>query len=182
MAVDARTERLIEQHADRAYSIALRMSGNEADAGDIVQEAFLRVIKYMESYDASLPFEAWLGQIIKNVYLHSLRVEMRRRAVPLSGPVEEDDAYTLEEVLADPAPGPERQSLAREESDRMQSALGRLSANLRMAVILVDLEGMDREQSAVALGCSLSALDVRLHRARAQLKEILLRQEKGKPS
>ena len=83
-AMDAQTEKLIEAHADRAYSIALRMTGNEADAGDVVQEAFLRVIKYMKSYDSTYPFEAWLGQIIRNVYLNSLRVEARRKSVPLS--------------------------------------------------------------------------------------------------
>lgn len=168
--MDARIESLIEKHADRAYAIALRMSGNPADAGDIVQEAFLRVMKYAQSYDSSQPFEAWLAQIIRNVYFNSLRVEARRRAVPLSSSVDDEDAFALEDVLSDAEPGPERQAVARENSDQVQEALGTLSPVLRMTVILVDLEGMEREEAARSLGCSLSALDVRLHRARAQLK------------
>src|SRR3954471_9450618 len=90
-AMDAQTEKLIDAHADRAFSIALRMTGNEADAGDVVQEAFLRVMRYMKSYDSTYPFEAWLSQIIRNVYLNSLRVEARKRSVPLSHRAGDDD-------------------------------------------------------------------------------------------
>jgi RNA polymerase sigma factor (sigma-70 family) len=168
--VDARTEQLIEAHADRAYGIALRMTGNAADAGDIVQEAFLRVMRYMNTYDASYPFEAWLAQIIRNVYLNSLRVEARRRAVPLSALDADGEGLPLEDRLADPTPGPEASAESRDAVDEVQSALNTLSPTLRMAVILVDLEGMAREDCAIALGCSLSALDVRLHRARARLR------------
>lgn len=170
-AMDARTERLIEAHADRAYSIALRMTGNEADAGDVVQEAFLRVIKYMDSYDASYPFEAWLGQIIRNVYLNSLRLESRRRAVPLSRAADDEDGpLPLEETLADAEPGPEARAESAAAAEEVQAALSALSPALRMSVVLVDLEGLGREAAAQALGCSLSALDVRLHRARAALR------------
>jgi RNA polymerase sigma-70 factor (ECF subfamily) len=132
-------------------------------------------MKYMKSYDATYPFEAWLGQIIRNVYLNSLRLEARRRSVPLSGHPRDDDGETLalEEVLADPSPGPERLAQAESDSARVRKTLEILSAPLRMAIILVDLEGMDREEAARALGCSLSALDVRLHRARGQLRERL---------
>lgn len=172
-AVDAETERLIELHADRAYAIALGMCANRADAGDIAQEAFLRVIKYMKSYDPSQPFEAWLGQIIRNVYLNSLRLEARRRSVPLSGTSEEAELPALEEVLADPSPGPQEEAEARSRRDEIHAALQTLSPALRMAVILADLEGMEREDCARALGCSLSAFDVRLHRGRAKLRERL---------
>ena len=170
--MDADIDRLIELHADRAFEIARRMTGNDTDAGDVVQEAFLRVIKYMKTYDPSQPFEAWLSQIIRNVYLNSLRLEARRRSVPLSDDTREG-VLPLEEVLADPAPGPEQAAQSRSDQDQVQAALTELSPTLRMAVILVDLEGMGREDCARTLGCSLSALDVRLHRARAQLREIL---------
>ncbi len=169
--MDAQLERLIELHADRALAIALRMAGNRADAEDIVQEAFLRVIKYVKNYDPSHPFEAWLGQIIRNVYLSSLQREAPRRTVPLSQAEEGQGA--LEEILADPAPGPQEAAMAESERDEIQAALSSLSPSLRMAVILVDLEGMEREDCARALGCSLSALDVRLHRGRAGLRKRL---------
>lgn len=166
-------ERLIEAHAERAYSIALRMTGNAADAGDVVQEAFLRVMRYMKTYDRSYPFEAWLSQIIRNVYLNSLRVEARRRSVPLSSAPGDDEDFSLEARLADPAPGPEQDADRRDAHDEVHSALGALSPALRMGVILVDLEGMERGDAAQALGVSLSALDVRLHRARARLRETI---------
>ena len=180
--MDAQTERLIEAHSERAYSIALRMTGNEADAGDVVQEAFLRVMKYMHTYDSSYPFEAWLSQIIRNVFLNSLRVEARRKSVPLSTVAADDDedgSFSLENRLADPAPGPEADADRREKVDEVHAALPSLSPTLRMAVILVDLEGLERNDAAQTLGCSLSALDVRLHRARGRLREEIERKRQG---
>ena len=170
--MDAEIDRLIALHADKAYSVALRMTGNQADAGDVVQEAFIRVMKYFHRYDPSLPFEAWMAQILRNVYITSLRKEAARRSVPLSR-TGDDDAASLEDFLAETEPGPERLAQARENTDLVQGALARLSPTLRMAVVLVDLEGSPREEAASALGCSLSALDVRLHRGRARLKELL---------
>ncbi|MBI3288980.1 MAG: sigma-70 family RNA polymerase sigma factor [Elusimicrobia bacterium] len=170
--MDAEIDRLIALHADKAYAAALRMTGNETDAGDVVQEAFLRVMKYFNRYDPTLPFEAWMVQILKNVYFTSLRKEASRRSVSLSRPVGEDSA-ALEDFLEDTAPGPERLAQARENTDRVQAALARVSPTLRIAIVLVDLEGMPREEAASTLGCSLSALDVRLHRGRGRLKELL---------
>ena len=170
--MDAEIDRLIALHADKAYAVALRLTGNPADAGDVVQEAFLRAMKYFATYDPSLPFEAWLNQILRNVYLTYLRKEASRRSVSLTAKADEDSA-SLEDALADAGPGPERWAEARDNSDRVQGALGRLTPPLRMAVAMVDLEGSTREEAAAALGCSLSALDVRLHRGRHRLKELL---------
>ena len=170
--MDAEIDRLIALHADKAYAVALRLTGNPADAGDVVQEAFLRAMKYFATYDPSLPFEAWLNQILRNVYLTYLRKEASRRSVSLTAKADEDSA-SLEDALADDGPGPERWAEARDAGDRVQVALGRLTPPLRLAVAMVDLEGSTREEAAAALGCSLSALDVRLHRGRHRLKELL---------
>jgi RNA polymerase sigma-70 factor (ECF subfamily) len=170
--VDAEIDRLIALHADKAYAVALRMTGNPTDAGDVVQEAFLRVMKYFNRYDPTLPFEAWMVQILKNVYFTSLRKEASRRSVPLSYKSDEDSA-ALEDFLAATEPGPERLAQASENTDRVQAALARVPPAMRMALVLVELEGTPREAAAAALGCSLTALDVRLHRGRARLKELL---------
>lgn len=170
--MDADIDRLISLHADRAYAIALRMTGNEAVAGDVVQEAFLRAMRYFKTYDPTLPFEAWLSQILRNVYLSSLRSEARKRSVSLSYKTDED-AAALEDALASDEPSPERMAEARENTDRVQAALILLSPTLRLAVVMVDLEGAAREEAASTLGCSLAALDVRLHRGRQKLKELL---------
>lgn len=170
--VDAEIDRLIALHADKAYAVALRITGDPSEAGDVVQEAFLRAMRYFKTYDPSLPFDAWLNQILRNVWLTSLRKEAAHRSVSLSAKVDEDSA-SLEDALADAEPGPERWAQAREDSDRVQAALARLTPAMRAAVALVDLEGSSREEAAAALGCSLTALDVRLHRGRQRLKELL---------
>ena len=170
--MDAEIDRLIALHADKAFAVALRMTGNSTDAGDVVQEAFLRVMKYFDKYDPTLPFEAWMVQILKNVYFTSLRKEASRRSTSLDYRKDEDSA-SLEDFLAETAPGPERLAQARENTDRVQGALALISPAMRMSIVLVDLEGVPREEAASTLGCSLSALDVRLHRGRAKLKELL---------
>jgi RNA polymerase sigma-70 factor (ECF subfamily) len=170
--VDADIDRLIALHADKAYAVALRLTGDPTVAGDVVQEAFLRAMKYFKTYDPTLPFEAWLNQILRNVYLTSLRKEASRRSVSLCARFDEDSA-SLEEALADEGPGPERWAVARETSDRVQVALDRLTPPQRLAVVMIDLEGSTREEAAAASGCSLAALDVRLHRGRQRLKELL---------
>ncbi len=170
--MDAEIDRLIALHADKAYAMAVRITGDPTIAGDVVQEAFLRAMKYFSTYDPTLPFEAWINQILRNVYLTSLRQEASRRAVSLNAKTDEDSA-SLEDALADTEPGPERWAQARDESQRVQAALLRLPPAMRTAVALIDLEGSSREEAAAALGCSLSAMDVRLHRGRARLKELL---------
>ena len=170
--MDAEIDRLIALHADKAYAVAVRITGDPTVAGDVVQEAFLRAMKYFATYDPSLPFEAWLNQILRNVYLTSLRQEAARRSVSLNAKTDEDSA-SLEDALAETEPGPERWAVARDESQRVQCALLRLSPAMRTAVAMIDLEGSSREEAAAALGVSLSALDVRLHRGRARLKELL---------
>jgi RNA polymerase sigma-70 factor (ECF subfamily) len=170
--VDAEIDRLIALHADKAYAVALRMTGNPADAGDVVQDAFIRAMRYFQNYDPTLPFEHWLNAILRNVYLSSLRREASRRSTSLSRTFGEDEA-SLADFLPDDEPGPERRAQASEDTDRVQAALQRLTPPLRMAIALVDLEGSSREDAASALGCSLSALDVRLHRGRQKLKELL---------
>lgn len=170
--MDAEIDRLIALHADKAYAVALRITGDPTEAGDVVQEAFLRAMRYFETYDPTLPFEGWLNRILRNVYLTSLRKEAARRSVSLTGRADEDSA-SLEDALADAGPGPERWAEARENTDRVQAALAALTPPLRLAVAMVDLEGSPREEAAAALGCSLAALDVRLHRGRQKLKELL---------
>lgn len=147
------------------------MTGNEADAGDIVSEAFMRALTHFRSYDPTLPFGAWLSAILRNVYLTSLTREAARRSVSLSYAA--DSEFSLADILPDTAPGPERMAIAADESARVQNALLRLSPAARLAVTMVDLEGAPREEAASVLGCSLSALDVRLHRGRERLKELL---------
>ena len=58
----------INQHANKAYSFAYRLAGNEQDARDLVQEAFARALKYFEKYDPARPFGPWVNRILKNVF------------------------------------------------------------------------------------------------------------------
>src|SRR4051812_22250518 len=66
-------ETLLQRCADKAYGFALRLSGNDADAQDLVQEAFARAFEHRDRYDPTRPFEAWLYRILHNIFLDSVR-------------------------------------------------------------------------------------------------------------
>jgi len=76
-------DKLIEKHSDRAYTAAYRLTGNQADAWDLVQEAFLRVLEKSDLYNPAFDFGGWLHRILYRVYLNRRRSHGRRREIPL---------------------------------------------------------------------------------------------------
>lgn len=165
-------KRIVELYTPRAYAIALRLTGNRSEAWDLVQNAMIRVLKsYETSFDPSYKVEQWLYRILRNLYIDRLRWESRRRESPLEEPGQ--DRSSPADTLAEAADGPE-QALDR-ESDReaVRSALGELPVELRMAVILVDLEGCSYEEAAAALEIPVSTLGVHVFRGRRLLRDKL---------
>ncbi len=164
--------RIIEQHTPKAFEIAYRMTGDRSAAWDLVQSAMVKVLGKFDTYDANYKVEQWLYGILRHLYVDSLRLAGRRREVALDEPVGES-GLSLHDKLVDPSPRPD-EILDREVGrDEVQAALNELPPDLRMAVVLVDMEGMSYEDAARALDCPPSTLGVRVFRARKRLKERL---------
>ena len=168
----ARYDAIVQRYARHVYNIAYRMTGNEADARDLSQEAFLRVYRALRRVQPGAPLESWLYRIVSNLYIDLLRRRPRVRVESLDAPIDTPRGEMVRE-FPDTAANPEA-VFEREHIDvAIQEALGVLSAELRMVVILSDIEGFAYEEIAAMLGVPLGTVKSRLHRARQVLQQRL---------
>jgi RNA polymerase sigma-70 factor, ECF subfamily len=168
----ARYEAIVQRYARHVYNVAYRMTGNEADARDLSQEAFLRVYRALRRVAPDAPLESWLYRIVSNLHIDLLRKRPRGRVESLDAPVETARGEFLRE-MPDPASSPEA-IIEREQLDAtIQRVLGTLSEDLRMVVVLSDVEGYSYEEIAMSLRVPLGTVKSRLHRARQILQQRL---------
>lgn len=168
----ARYEGIVQRYARHVYNIAYRMTGNEADARDLSQEALLRVYRALRRVEPGAPLESWLYRIVSNLYIDLLRRRPRQRVESLDAPIATPRGELVRE-LPDVAANPEA-IFEREQIDTViQQALGTLSAELRMVVVLSDVEGFSYEEIATILHVPLGTVKSRLHRARQILQDRL---------
>lgn len=160
---------LIEEHSDRAYSAALRLTNDPTEAQDLVQEAFLRALQKAALYDRAFDFGGWLHRILYRVFLNRRRSALRRREVSLE-PLPDSGAALLDTLQADPAQAPES-ALEREDMRKaVRRCLDRLAAQERACVVLVDIEGRSYQEAADILGWPVGTVAGRLFRARRLLR------------
>jgi RNA polymerase sigma factor (sigma-70 family) len=154
-------EAVARTHGRFLYNVAYRLTGNDDDAYDLVQEALLRVRKGLETYQPG-SMEAWLSRIVTNVFLDEVR---RRRRRPVEALPEDP------ERLLPSSPG------ADEATDRLpddvQVALRRLPEDFRTAVVLCDVVGLSYEEIADALAVPVGTVRSRIHRGRRLLRAAL---------
>lgn len=145
------------------YTLAYRLTGNEEDARDVVQESYLRAFRGLRRFRGDARFTTWLYRITANCASTHLGRRRRRRHDPLA-----EDAEL-------PDPDPERDPASRADAallrDRLEEAILRLPPGLRAVVVLRDVYDLSHEAIAAELGISESAAKVRLHRARKKLRE-----------
>jgi RNA polymerase sigma-70 factor, ECF subfamily len=168
----ARYEAIVHRYARHVYNIAYRMVGNEADARDLSQEAFLRVYRALRRVEPGAPLESWLYRIVSNLYIDLLRKRPKARVESLDMPVATPRGQVIRE-FPDVASSPEA-ILEREQLDgAIQRALETLSEDLRLVVVLSDIEGFAYEEIATMLRVPLGTVKSRLHRARQILQQRL---------
>lgn len=169
-------DHLVQRYHKQAYNIAYRLTGNNADAEDLVQEAFLRAFRFFGHYRRDLPFENWLYRIMSNLFVDELRRRPKAKIYSLDNPVGggdmsgDNNAY-LE--IPDSRESPERVVLHEELDEQIQKALATLPPDFRMTVILADIEGMSYEEISETMRCSLGTVRSRLHRGRKMLRSKL---------
>ena len=151
-------------HAD-AYTLAYRLTGNEEDASDVVQEAYLRAYKSLKRFRGDAQFSTWLYRIVANCAATALGKRGKNRHEEL-----EDDA-PLADVRPDYNPDAQLDHVI--ERERVTEALRDLPDGLREVVVLRDVYDLPHEAIAKELGISEAAAKVRLHRARRRLRERL---------
>lgn len=154
---------LFELHQDRVYSIALRFSGDPAEAMDIAQDTFLKLFSGIRLFRGQSAFETFLYRLVVNCCLD--RKRKQRRLIPLI----DEWAATLRSTAA----SPRDELLHSEMRSLVQRAIGKLSADLRMVIVLRYTEGLAYDQIAEVLGCSSGTVASRLNRAHKSLERRL---------
>ncbi|MBV8811153.1 MAG: sigma-70 family RNA polymerase sigma factor [Acidobacteriaceae bacterium] len=162
---------LVERHSHSVFRLAFRMTGNEQDAEDMVQETFLRAYKQLHQFDARSGFGTWLYRICTNCSIDLIRARKRRNEEqPFAG--EKFPVHWLDRV-ASPGPSPERLTQSNQITNRLEDALKRLSEIERIAFVLRHYEGHDIEQIAAALGVQPNAAKHSVFRAVQKLRRAL---------
>ena len=165
---------LVERHSRSVFRLAFRMTGNEQDAEDVVQESMLRAYKQLGKFDERASFGTWLYRIAANCSLDLVRSRKRRSQNQALEP--EGDRGEMENpVLVVPSadPNPERMTLSGEVRERLTAAMGDLSSTERSAFVLRHFEGMCIEDISRALGCQPGAAKHSVFRAVQKLRRAL---------
>lgn len=152
-------EELYERYSKDVYRFALYLSGNHALAEDIASEAFVRVWTASGRVRPAT-VKAYLFAIARNLFLHGKRWDARHA-----------ELTPEEEVHQDPGPGPDVEATARDELRATLVALQALPEVDRAALLMRAQDDMPYEEIAAALGLSLPAVKVKIHRARVRLAE-----------
>jgi RNA polymerase sigma-70 factor (ECF subfamily) len=162
---------LIDQYGGRIYGVALRLMRNPDAAEDVLQETFIDACNAVGEFQARSSLGTWLYRIATNNSLMRLR-QPDDPTVPLDAPELTEPSNLPQQLNAWPE-APEQLVLNDELRQRLESAIDALPAALRPAFVLRDIEGLSTREAAEVLGITTSALKVRLHRARLQLRESL---------
>ncbi len=162
----------VRQHAPGIYRLALRLTRNEAEAEDVMQEAFLSAFKGIGQFDGRAELRTWLYRIAYNAALMRLR-RARRDMVSLDEPGETEDGTPIPQQLYDWSRLPEQELQKTELRDEMERAIEALPEKLRVVFVLRELEELTTEETAQTLGIRVEAVKTRLHRARLWLRERL---------
>jgi RNA polymerase sigma-70 factor (ECF subfamily) len=148
-------EELVRRYRLPIYRIALRVLGDEADAEDATQDAFVHAWRSLAAFRSDAAFSTWMYRIVTNRCLNLLRA--RRRTEPLPASREA------------PASRPDRIVEARWQVEDLKVAIADLSPEQRAAFVLRELEGLSYQEIADALELSVPAVKSRLHRARLEV-------------
>jgi RNA polymerase sigma-70 factor, ECF subfamily len=159
---------LVERHSRNAFRLAHRLTGNEQDAEDVVQESFIRAYRQLGRFESRANFGTWLYRIVANCSVDLIRVRQSRR--------DQSRAESLDEaadIASNAAPGPERLARSAEIERHVASALSQLSPLERAAFTLRHYEGRSIDEIGRMLGLGTSATKHSVFRAVRKLRGAL---------
>ena len=154
---------VVKRYEKPIYNLMLRMTGSEQDALDLTQETFVRAYEKLEKFNPSAPFFPWLYTMGLNLARDFLR---RAKRHPVES-YESENGFSAEGVLPD-------QALSdRIDAQQVQEGLQTLPVDYREALLLRFHEGLSMGEVAQALGISLSAAKMKIHRGLSKLRQVL---------
>ena len=156
---------------DAAYNFAFRLTLDEDDAKDLVQDTYLKAFRFIESFQKGTNAKAWLFRILKNSFINDYRKKAKQPAKVDYQEVEQ--IYNSDDVDAKITPDLRVDVLQGMIGDEVATALNSLAIDFRTVIILCDIEGFTYEEMAKILDIPIGTVRSRLHRARNLLKDKL---------
>ncbi len=169
-------ESLVGKYQRELFHLVSWHVGSAAEAEDIVQEILSKVYFSLSKFDDDRPFYPWLRRVAINQCYDELR-RVRRRKILRFTELNEQETRTIEKFMATPSTEAAEPALKNPEELRslMQKILSRLPEKQRMAIVMRDLRQVPYEEMADALKCSKQAVRLKVFRARARLRTLLVR-------
>lgn len=159
-------------HTDALYRAAMRMTKNESDAQDLIQETFLRAYKNFDRFEEGTNCKAWLFKIMTNTFINAYRSK-QKQATPVSFD-DVDDNFLYSQLAETSDTGdPEKDFFAKMIDQDVVEAIEQLPAEFRMVVVLAFYEGFAYQEIADILGIQVGTVKSRLHRGRKILQKLL---------
>lgn len=166
-------EVLLTKHRKPVFNFILRFVGEKAQAEDLLQETFLRVIKGADAYQKQAKFTTWLYTIARNLCVDASRRGKHRKAYSLDVPMNQDagaDGATLLDVVADKSPGTDRKVISKELHGRLHAAIGKLSEDQREVFLMREFLDMPFRDIAEVVGCPENTVKSRMRYALEKLR------------
>jgi RNA polymerase sigma-70 factor (ECF subfamily) len=165
-------ELMVDRHQGRAYRLASSILGNEADARDVSQDAFIRLYESAGRFDGRSRFSTWFYRILVNLCIdHQRKNRWWKRMAPLASPGDDPDERAFDPPSS--AAGPEDDAMLKQSISRLRPALAKLSPQQRAAVLLQTQEGFTSREIGEVLRCSEATARVHVHRGIAQLRKLI---------
>jgi RNA polymerase sigma-70 factor, ECF subfamily len=171
-------EEIVQRYNRRIYNICYRFAGSGDDAQDLTQEVFIKMYRTLQSYDVERgAFMTWVTTITRNLLVdHFRKTRQDRMTDSLDAPPSaHEDAQPLSEQIQDQSAPPDAHVRSREVGETVHAALGKLSPELREALILRDLQDFDYREIATVLKVPEGTVKSRINRGRAELARLLQR-------
>jgi RNA polymerase sigma-70 factor (ECF subfamily) len=156
---------LFERHHRRLFHYFIRLSGNRDLSEDLVQDVFVRMLRYRQTYNDGHPFTAWMYQIARNAQIDHAQ-KRKAEVVPF-----EEAGKRVEEAVSE-APGAEERMLRGQDIGTLRRALAMLPFEKREVLVMSRYQNLKYEEIAGILGCEVATVKVRVYRAVRALGEI----------
>ena len=166
-------EALVLPHLDPLYSAALRLTKNERDAEDLVQDTCMRAYRFFDKFERGTNIKAWLFKILTNTFINRYRRKVKERTVTEGAEREAVHEAFISRDASDYAANPEQYMFDRLLSDDVLRAIDALPIDFRLVVILADLQEFSYKEIAEILEVPVGTVMSRLFRGRKALQRAL---------
>lgn len=166
-------EMLIEAYQKKIFNLAFRMIGNYDDAGDLAQEALIRIFKSISNFKEQSSLSTWIYRITTNVCLDEIRKKKNRKVLSLDEEIHVDDGDMQRQIMSDD-PLPDELMEKEELRQIISSAIDSLPEEQKLVITLRDIQGLSYDEIARVLDCPAGTVKSRINRARFALKNVLL--------